>query len=129
MGGLTPENTAAQKQAYRECGRIAPYMLGDYFPLTPYSREHDQWIAWQFHRQDLGGGVVQAFRRKECPAAAMTFRLKGLDPGAQYVITDFDLEGSKLAFGAELMQKGLTVKIDGQPGAAIVMYSELPSSS
>lgn len=35
---------------------------GDYYPLTPYSRANDVWIAWQFHRSELDTGMVQAFR-------------------------------------------------------------------
>ena len=36
-------------------------MLGDYYPLTPYGIQAGDWIAWQFDRSDLAGGVVQAF--------------------------------------------------------------------
>ena len=28
-------------------------MLGDYYPLTPYSIQPADWIAWQFDRPDL----------------------------------------------------------------------------
>jgi alpha-galactosidase len=64
MGGLAPENIAAQQKAYTECRKIAPAMLyGDYYPLTPYNRQTDQWIAWQFNQPDQGDGMIQAFRR------------------------------------------------------------------
>ncbi len=57
-----------QKESVRgEWRKIRTYMLGDYYPLTPYSLQRDQWIAWQFDRPDLGGGEVQAFRRPESP--------------------------------------------------------------
>ncbi len=54
------------KQLTEEWRRItgAGYFYGDYYPLTPYNRDDTQWIAWQFHRPDLGTGLVQAFRRK-----------------------------------------------------------------
>ncbi|MGO8732670.1 MAG: alpha-galactosidase [Terriglobia bacterium] len=126
MGGLTPDNAAAQAKAYRECSKIAPYMLGDYFPLTPYSLQLEPWIAWQFHRQELGGGVVQAFRRNASQVASMTFRLNGLDPAAQYEITNFDAEGPAKASGKELMEKGLTVEIEDKPGAAVIVYQAQP---
>jgi alpha-galactosidase len=126
MGRLTPDNAAAQAKAYRECGKIAPYMLGDYFPLTPYSLQLEQWIAWQFHRQELGGGLVQAFRRNASQMASMTFRLNGLDPAAQYEITNFDAEGPAKASGKELMEKGLTVEIEDKPGAAVIVYQARP---
>jgi alpha-galactosidase len=122
MGNLTTENTHSQKQAYDECGKIAPYLMGDYFPLTPYSREHDQWIAWQFHRHELDGGAVQAFRRKANQTASMTFRLHGLDPAAQYEATNFDIEGSRTASGKDLMESGLKVEIKDAPGSAVIVY-------
>jgi alpha-galactosidase len=126
MGGLKPDNAAAQAKAYRECSKIAPYMLGDYFPLTPYSLKLEQWIAWQFHRQELGGGVVQAFRRNASEVASMTFRLNGLDPATQYEITNFDAEGPAKASGKELMEQGLTVEIEDKPGAAVIVYQTRP---
>jgi alpha-galactosidase len=118
-----PENIVAMRRAYTECRRIAPIMLeGDYYPLTPYSLAHDQWIAWQFHRPEEGDGVVQAFRRKDCGEMAQIYRLRGLDPAAVYDVTNFDVEGSMKALGADLMEKGMPVEINDQPGAAVIMY-------
>ena len=31
---------------------------GGNYPLTPHSLDTTSWIAWQFHRADLGEGVV-----------------------------------------------------------------------
>ena len=42
---------------------ISQCLLGDFYPLTPYTLAEDAWIAWQFHRADTGEGVVQVFRR------------------------------------------------------------------
>jgi alpha-galactosidase len=125
MGGLRPENVAAQKQAYEECRRIAPYMLGDYYPLTSYSLQLDHWIAWQFNRPETGDGVVQAFRRAKCDAQAMAFRLSGLDQASQYEVTDLDAAVPARASGKELMETGLTVEIKGQPGAAVIVYKRV----
>jgi alpha-galactosidase len=122
MGGLTPENTAAQQKAYAECRKIAPMMLGDYYPLTDYSLQLDQWIAWQFDRPEQGDGVIQAFRRDKCETAMITLRLRGLDPAAQYELTNFDLEGKSKVAGKELMETGLTVEITDRPGAAVITY-------
>jgi alpha-galactosidase len=110
------------KKAYAECRKIAPLMLGDYYPLTPYSLKLDQWIAWQFNRPEQGDGVVQAFRRKDCVDAVQTFRLAGLDPKADYEITNFDVEETTKASGPELMEKGLTVESRDRPGAAVIVY-------
>lgn len=125
MGGLTPENKKAQQQAYAECRNIAPLMLGDYYPLTPYSLQLDQWIAWQFNRPEYGDGEVQAFRRDKCAERTKTFRLIGLDPAAQYELTNFDLNGATQVSGKDLMEQGLTVDIHDKPGAAIITYARL----
>jgi len=122
MGGLSSETLAAQKQAYSECKKIAPLMLGDYYPLTPYHREADRWIAWQFNRPEQRDGFVQAFRRRECSEVRMTFHLSGLDPKVRYEITNFDAEGTTVITGKKLMNEGLSVEIKDQPGAAVITY-------
>ena len=126
LGGLTPENTAAQQKAYAECRKIAPLMLGDYYPLTPYSLHLDQWIAWQFNRPEEGDGEIQAFRRAKCTQSAMTFKLSGLDAAAQYEVTNFDVVGVTQISGKDLQDKGLTVEITANPGAAVIMYKRMP---
>jgi hypothetical protein len=123
MGALTPENTGAQQKACAECRRLAPLMLeGDHYPLTPYSLALDRWIAWQFNRPEQGDGVVQAFRRVESVYEAARFRLRGLDPGAMYVLTNLDTAQSQTLSGRELLDRGLAVAITDQPGSAVITY-------
>jgi alpha-galactosidase len=100
-------------------------MLGDYYPLTPYSLQLDQWIAWQFDRPEQGDGAIQAFRRDHNEETTMTFRLFGLDPAAQYQITNLDLEGSTKVSGKNLMEEGLTVEIKDKPGSALIVYKKV----
>lgn len=124
MDPLTPENTEVEKKAYGECRSVAPFMLGDYYPLTPYSQALDQWIAWQFNRPESGDGMIQAFRRSFNKVATQTFHLNGLDPAAQYEVTNFDVEGATPFSGKDLMETGLPVKIDDNPGSAIIVYRQ-----
>ena len=72
-------------------------------------------MAWQYDRPDAGEGMVQAFRRPDNSDTTKHFRLSGLDPAAQYEITNFDVEGSTKASGQDLMENGLTVEIKDQP--------------
>jgi len=126
MGGLTPQNATVQQQAYSECAQIAPEMLfGDYYPLTPYSVDKNHWIAWQFNRPEEGTGIIQAFRRDSCEEATKTFILKDLTPKARYAIIDFDTKSQVITSGKELMEKGLKIKINDKPGAAIVKYKRI----
>ncbi|MFH0761053.1 MAG: alpha-galactosidase [Bacteroidota bacterium] len=104
---------------------VVDYMLGDYYPLTPYSLQNDQWIAWQFDRPAQGEGMIQAFRRDSCKEEAMAFRLCNLDPGADYEITNLDTGVVEKISGKELMDKGLKVEITGKPAAALITYKEI----
>jgi alpha-galactosidase len=125
MGGLTPENTEAQKQAYRECGEIAPLMLyGDYYPLTPYNLQLDRWIGWQFNDAEKGEGVVQAFCRAECKEKSIRLKLHSLEPDAVYTLKNFDEANATEATGKELMDAGLAIEVKEQPGAVIVRYQK-----
>jgi len=110
------------KRAYDECRRIAPFMLGDYYPLTPYSLKNGDWIAWQFDRPEIGGGAVQAFRRDQNESPVQVLRLRGLAPSAEYEVTDLDAGAPKEMTGRDLMQQGLTVEIKSRPGAAVIIY-------
>jgi alpha-galactosidase len=113
---------AETKRAYDECRKVAPYMLGDYYPLTPYSLKTGDWIAWQFDRPELRGGVVQAFRRDENAVPTQVLRLRGLVPSAKYEVTDLDAGVAQLRTGKDLMQQGLTVEIKSRPGSAVIIY-------
>ncbi|MBL9129421.1 MAG: alpha-galactosidase, partial [Verrucomicrobiales bacterium] len=124
MGGLTAENRAAQRQAYSECARVAPLMLGDFYPLTPYSPEADVWVAWQFDRPELGTGVVQAFRRPRNFNASMRFKLRGLQPRARYEVENLD-GGTRILSSRELMEEGLPVDLSQKPSAAVLIYRRL----
>jgi alpha-galactosidase len=103
---------------------IAPNYYGDYYPLTPYSQESSDWIAWQFNRPEAGTGVVQAFRRENSPSTAMRLKLRGLDPDAEYSVTDLDTDKPQVATGGQLMENGLLVSVPDKPGAAVITYKK-----
>ncbi len=124
MGALTAENTAAQQKAYAECRQVAPLMLADYYPLTPYSLAKDRWIAWQFNRPEQGDGVVQAFRRPQSIEEVARFKLRGLEPQTRYALTDLDTGEAQTLAGRELMDNGLPVVIQSQPGASVLTYAK-----
>ncbi|MGQ9699045.1 MAG: alpha-galactosidase [Armatimonadota bacterium] len=112
------------RRMYRQRRSVAHYYMGDYYPLTPYSTANDVWIAWQFHRPDIGEGMVQAFRRRESSYEAARFRLKGLEPDAAYVVRDLDSRRGRSYTGRELMEVGLRMEIARRPGAALLVYKK-----
>jgi alpha-galactosidase len=99
-------------------------MLGDYYPLTPYNLSEDKWIAWQFNRPEHGDGMVQAFRRSTNEETGKSLRLRGLDPSAEYEVTDLDIATPKKVSGRELMEQGLSVEIKTRPGSSMVIYKK-----
>jgi alpha-galactosidase len=108
------------KKAHDEFRAVAPHMIeGDYYPLTPYNRATDQWIAWQFHTPKTGGGVIQAFRRSEAANETLTVKLCGLDAKATYEVENLD-GGKEVRTGAELMQ-GYDITLREKPAAALLV--------
>ena len=117
------ERRAAVQRGYREARRVAPLMLGDYYPLTPYSLDTTSWIAWQFHRTDSNEGVVQAFRRPESTSETLTVKLRGLDPKQRYEVENLD-GGKEVRTGAELM-RGFDISLREKPAAAVLVLKAI----
>lgn len=111
------------KAVLAQCRELQRYFLGDYYPLTSYSKARNVWLAWQFHLPDTNEGMVQAFRREQSPFESARFPLRGLEPDAQYRITDVDSsEGPQTFTGQELMTRGLPVRMRQSPGAIVLIY-------
>jgi alpha-galactosidase len=105
--------------------QVAGCYLGDFYPLTEYSTTKDSWMAWQFDRPETGDGVIQAFRRDKCIFEVGRLRLRGLDPAAQYEVTDLDVNKPQRLSGRELLEKGVLVTIADQPGAVVIAYKKV----
>ena len=113
---------AALKRLIDEWKQFAPYFLGDYYPLTPYTLANDQWIAWQFHRPDLDAGMVQVFRRADSVYESARFPLEGLDPEARYAVEDVAASESSAWDGRDLAEAGMPVRMGEAPMAATFVY-------
>ena len=104
---------------------IAPLYYGDFWPLTPYTTEATDWMAWQFDSSAEDQGMIQAFRHPASPFETARFRLRGLKPGATYAVKDLDSDGESRHTGKDLMETGLYVSISKQPGAAVIAYRKV----
>lgn len=113
------------KRMLEEFRRVEPYLLGDFYPLTPYSLEDTVWMAWQFDRPDKGEGALQIFRRPKSSYESIRLKLRGLDAAAAYSVNDFDRPGTTKAEGRELMEKGLHIALDNEPASAIIIYKKI----
>jgi hypothetical protein len=79
------------------------------------------WLAYQFDRADLKGGVVHAFAHNAA-GGSKVIKLLGLQPDAQYAMTNFDAPGVTFAYGSDLMNQGLRLRSATQPGGVVVVY-------
>lgn len=115
---------ASLRRLAAEWSDVSPCYSGDYYPLTRYSLDPDVWMAWQFHRPDLGVGMVQVFRRPESAYESARFQLKGLDPAMDYVVKNFDSTDTITTSGRVLMEDGLTVAIKSRAKAETITYKK-----
>ena len=102
--------------------QVAGCMLGDFYPLTPYSLGADRWLAWQFDRPEQGDGMIQAFRRDKNLDASMNAKLRGLEPAAVYTVQNLDEESVTEVSGRKLMDDGLALVIKEAPGSGLIYY-------
>jgi len=127
--GIDPLNPRADWSQYQrmlaQWRLVAPLMLGDFVPLTPYSLAEEQWMGWQFHREDMQVGVVQFFRHAKSPDCSACFPLRGLDATAQYAITELTSETCCEMSGADLMSDGLPVDIPFPRMAVLLLYRQV----
>jgi alpha-galactosidase len=113
------------KAAIKEVEENQKYWYGDFYPLTPCSTKLDQFIAYQFHRPDLNGGIMLGFRRKECEASTLVVKPQGLSPDVTYkveIIDDAWGKQEKTVLGRDLMS-GLELTFDKKESSLLVRYS------
>lgn len=104
-------------------------LLGDFYPLLAWSLAKDVWVAWQYDRPEQGRGLVQAFRRAECPYETARLKLRGLEPDARYRVSDLDRPDVQQQFGGrELMERGLPVLLSELRTSALVTYQRANES-
>ena len=119
-------NYELARRLFTQLKQIGPNYLGDFYPLTPYSLANDVWLAWQYDRPESHEGSVQAFRRPDSDFEAARFKLRGLEAGARYIVTDLDRPSEPQTFtGEELAKHGLLITIPRQPGAVVLTYKQV----
>ncbi|MGE5293606.1 MAG: alpha-galactosidase, partial [Solirubrobacterales bacterium] len=106
--------------------QISPNYYGDFYPLTPWTRDSTVWMAWQFDRPETGEGMVQVFRRHESDYESARLRLRGLEADANYLVTHLDTGRQQFCRGQNLMEKGLPITLADKPDTAILVYRKQP---
>jgi alpha-galactosidase len=103
---------------------LRPLLIGAWYPLLQYSRSPSDWMASQFHRKDLGQGMVLAFRHDACPYRSIEVALHGLEPGAVYQISRDQPGRAEEVSGAELMKR-LILTLPEKHSSELVYYRKV----
>jgi len=104
---------------------LRPYFLGDFYPLTEYTKAEDAWMIYQLDRPELGDGIIVILKRSRSPFTTAQVHPQGLDPSAGYHFEDADCGPLISTTGADAMKYGLTIELRGAPDSAVVKYRRL----
>ena len=75
-----------------EWKRIKPYLLKEFYTLTPWHKEKDNtdFTAFCYYDPEKEEGVILAFRQEKCAKETLRISLPFVDNGDGYIITDED---------------------------------------
>ena len=115
------------REAVEEAKANRKYWYGDFYPLTPCTVAPDQFHAIQFHRADLGEGMVLAMRRRLCNTVGIIVELQAIDPAAQYTVELVDEARQKTTrtMTGEELRTNLPLRITQKPGSLLVRYKDM----
>jgi alpha-galactosidase len=91
----------------REAIRIRPYFLGNYYQLSHAPENLENWCAYQLHCGDKGMAMI--FRRPESPNDIEVFRLREIEPDAEYEIETYGETKKTKVSGKELRHYSLSL--------------------
>ena len=102
--------------------RAADLLLcGDYYPLTPFHRNAERWVVWQFDRPEERRGFIQAIRLPESPDDTFTVRPQGIPSDAGCCFENPETGETRCLSGAELSRDGFAFTVPKR-SAAIWFY-------
>ena len=138
-GGDTPGGWGKFRGWLKKFTGVRDLYDGDFYPLLPYSLSHFDCartprpplpfllalhvisllvacagMGWQFHREDLGRGMIQLFRRANSSLPSTTVPLYGLQPSTNYTLTAWERGAMGVMSGSEL-RAGLEVALPAAP--------------
>lgn len=117
------------KGLVEEFKKAREYFYGDYYPLSPYTTSDDGWLAFQFHREDLKGGIALIFRRQNCQIGDFFLKFKGLKTDTRYelLISNEKLNKKRHVLTGKQLMEGITLSVEEAPGSLLIFYEERKS--
>ena len=98
-------------------------LYGDYYPLTPFHRSAEKWVAWQFDSPETGCGFIQGIRLPESPEETITIHPNGIRPDSMYFLENPETGETRNTSGADLVRDAFTFALPKR-SAAIWFYRE-----
>jgi alpha-galactosidase len=102
--------------------RARPFFRGDFYPLLEHVHSNQLWGAMQFHRADLGAGMVVVYRRPDSPFTTARFLLQGVAADCSCYLDDSGSDGISLEGTI------LEVRLNKAPAAIVAFYRMTPHS-
>jgi len=86
-----------------EWKKVAPYLLKEFYPLTPWHKERDKsdFTAHCYYDPEREEGVLLAFRQESCPMKTLRVRLPFAVAEDRYTLTDED-SGETVSIGSDV---------------------------
>jgi alpha-galactosidase len=84
-----------------EWKKVAPYLLKEFYTLTPWHKEKDNtdFTAFCYYDPEKEDGVILAFRQERCERETLQISLPFVDSENRYIVTDEDLTKEKTTNG------------------------------
>ena len=107
--------------ALNEWSRVKPYLLKDFYRLTPWHPLSftEGWTAFAYHDPETHKAVLQAFRMENAEDETIAVRLPFIDPDAEYDVENADDGAVTRRKGSEL--SNLTLRA-GEKRTAILWF-------
>ncbi len=113
------------KKGMGEWKEVSKYFYKDFYVLTPQQGVGDteNWTAYEYFDPETDSGVVQAFRKQNCPDSTYMLQFKGVDPDRYYTVRDLDGVNTMAKIKGSMLLKGIPLAAEN-PRTAIMLFIE-----
>ena len=105
----------------QEWKKVAPYLLKEFYTLTPWHMEKDNtdFTAFCYYDPDKERGVILAFRQEKCVRETLRVSLPFVDSGDGYIIIDEDSDDKTITDGI------ITLRFDAPRTAKLLWVKKI----
>ena len=110
----------------QEWRKVAPFLLKDFYVLTPWHTERDKsnFTALSYYDEEAGKGVILAFRMEECGLENLKVKLPFAKADKEYVFSDEDTKAVESCNGNVLTKSGITFNLPQKRMARLIWVEE-----